>query len=168
MKTFPHKEIGAIVKAQGRDPQITDDFIEELLYTPFDDRQAFTILALLAPNLDYKNGDFNKDHLHPKSAFERRKLSAVGLNAADLEFYGDERNSILNLRFLDANENKSKLATDLADWVRVEAQRQKVTESKFCLDRQLPNPATLAFGRFREFIAERKKILGQELRSILQ
>ena len=27
-------------------------------------------MALLAPNLDYKNGDFNKDHLHPESAFK--------------------------------------------------------------------------------------------------
>ena len=35
---FPDREIGAIVKAQGRDPQITDEFIQELLYTPYGDK----------------------------------------------------------------------------------------------------------------------------------
>jgi hypothetical protein len=170
LTSFPHQEISTIVRAQGRDPQITDDFIDELLYTSYDDQQAFTILALLAPNLDYKNGDFHKDHLHPASSFQRRELSAAGLIAEDLEFYGDERNwnSILNLRYLDANENKSKQDTDLATWVRAEAQRQKTSEAKFCLDRQLPDPAMLSFDRFREFIAEWRRILGQELRRILQ
>lgn len=158
------------MKAQGRDPQITDDFIDELLYTSYDEKRAFTILALLAPNLDYKNGDFHKDHLHPASAFERDKLLAAGVEAADLEFYEDEKNwnSILNLRYLDANENKSKQDTDLAIWVRTEALRQKISEAKFCMDRQLPDPAMLSFDRFREFIAERRRILGQELRGILQ
>lgn len=170
LTSFPHQEIGAIVKAQGRDPQITDEFIDELLYTQYDDKRVFTLLALLSPHLDYKNGDFHKDHLHPASAFERRKLSKAGLNATDLEFYRDEGNwnSILNLRFLDASENKSKQDTDLKAWVHTEAERQKTSEVKFCADRQLPDPDVLGFDRFRAFIAERRRILSEELRRLLQ
>jgi hypothetical protein len=130
----------------------------------------FTIVLIrLAPNLDYKNGRFHKDHLHPESSFNQRKLAETGFSAADLEFYADERNwnTILNLRNLDANENKSKQNRDLASWVRTEAQRQNVSEAKFCADRQLP-AAFLSFSKFRDFIAERRKILGDELRAILQ
>ena len=71
LANFPDREIGTIVKAQGRDPQITDEFIQELLYTPYGDKQAFAILALLSPNLDYRNGDFHADHLHPRVRLSR-------------------------------------------------------------------------------------------------
>ena len=170
LTSFPHQEIGAKVKAQGKDPQITDEFIDELLYTAYGDKTAFTIMALLSSNLDYKNGDFHKDHLHPKSVFGKRTLLKAGFTGDDLKFYGDELNwnTILNLRFLDSNENNSKQDTALADWVHTESKRQKVSETKFCLDRQLPDPALLKFNRFRDFIGQRRIILGKELRRILQ
>jgi hypothetical protein len=167
---FPAAEIGTILRAQGKDPQVSDEFIESLLYTEYEDRQAFTILALLAPNLDYKNGDFNKDHLHPESAFKNKALSAANIATADLDFYRDRRhwNSILNLRHLDANENKSKQHSTLVDWVSKEAKRQKVSLTKFCTDRQLPDDASLLeFARFPEFVAARRKILGEQLRQLL-
>jgi hypothetical protein len=168
--SFPRQEINAVIKAQGRDPEVTDAFLDELLYTWYGDRQTFTILALLAPNLDYKNGDFHADHLHPASSFQRRKLSRSGMSDADLDFYTDAANwnTILNLRHLDANENKSKQDTDLASWVQTEAKRQKISEAKFCADRQLPDPSLLPFERFREFITERRRNLGEELRQLLK
>jgi len=168
---FPVRAIGTILREQGKDPQVTDEFIDSLLYTQYEDRQAFTILALLAPNLDYKNGDFHKDHLHPADPFkDRRKLSAAGVSASDMEFYQDPKNwnSILNLRHLDANENKSKQDSTLSDWVTKEAKRQQVSMAKFCSDRQLPTDLSLLdFLRFRDFIAERRKVPAEELRQLL-
>ena len=111
LESFPSAAIAEILRRQGKDPQITDEFIDLLLVTQKDARQAFTILALLAPNLDYKNGNFHADHLHPAAAFERRsRLTAAGVQATDIPFYQDEKNwnSILNLAHLDANENMSK------------------------------------------------------------
>lgn len=170
LTSFPHQEINAKVKAQGKDPEITDDFIDELLYTPCDNKEAFTILALLSPNLDYKDKDFHKDHLHPASAFRRKNLLNGGIPMDSFDFYedGSNWNSILNVRFLDSNENKSKQDKDLAAWVRTESKRQKVSEAKFCSDRQLPDPVLLKFNRFRDFITERRKILSKELRRILR
>jgi hypothetical protein len=167
---FPATAIETVLRTQGKDPRVTDEFIDALLYTEYEDRQAFTILALLAPNLDYKNGDFHKDHMHPKTAFENKSLRAANVAPADLEFYRDRRhwNSILNLRHLDANENKSKLASSLEDWASKEAKRQKVSLTKFCTDHQLPeDQELLEFAHFREFIGARRKILGDELRQLL-
>jgi hypothetical protein len=170
MQLFPDAAIGAILRAQGKDPQITDEFIDSLLYTKYEDRQAFTILALLAPNLDYKNGDFHIDHLHPQKAFGNKALRATNVASGDLEFYADPKhwNSILNLRHLDANENQSKQGSALSDWVSKEAKRQKVSLAKFCTDRQLPDDSSLLeFARFRDFITARGRILGERLRQLL-
>ena len=42
-------------------------FVDSLLCTQYEDTQAFTILALLAPNVDDKNGGFHKDHNQRRS-----------------------------------------------------------------------------------------------------
>lgn len=170
LQNFPVDAISDILKSHGKDPQITDEFINSLLYTQYEDRQAFIILSLLAPNLDYRNGDFNKDHLHPSSLFKRKaKLVAAGIPEGDIDFYRDAKNwnSILNLRHLDASENKSKQDRELAAWVAQEASRQKVTEVKFCLDHELPEPSLLTLSDFRKFIEERRRILSHFLRTIL-
>lgn len=167
---FPHDAIGVILKTQGKDPQITEEFIDALLYTQYEELQSFTILALLAPNLDYKNGNFHKDHLHPASAFKRKPgLTSAGVRPEDIDFYHDARNwnSILNLRFLDGNENQSKQDRKLGEWVTMEAKRQQISEAKFCSDRQIPDPSLLAFDKFRDFISDRRRLLGQQLRALL-
>jgi hypothetical protein len=167
---FPVGEIGKILAQHGKDQQVTNEFIEALLGTQYEDKQAFSILALLAPNLDYKNRDFHKDHLHPKDSFKKRQLVAAGILEADMEFYTDSVhwNSILNLRHLDANENMSKQTTPLAEWVNGEATRLHISEKEFCINRQLPDDlALLAFSRFRGFIAERRRILEAALRNVL-
>jgi hypothetical protein len=128
---FPRNAIGGILRVQGKDQQITEELIDTLLSTQFEDLQSFTILALLAPDLDYKNGNFHKDHLHPASAFKKRAArAAAGMRPEDSELYGDTDNwnGILNLRFLDANENKSKKDGSLYDWVEREAKRQMVSD----------------------------------------
>jgi Protein of unknown function DUF262 len=166
---FPAAVIATILRAQGKDPQVTDEFIDSLLYTQYEDRQAFTILALLTPELDYKNGNFHRDHLHPASKFKPKALATAGISDGDLPFYKDERNwnTILNLRHLDANENKSKQNSDLSDWVSKEAERQQISKAKFCTDHQLPPVEFLGFAEFPEFIEKRKEILRAKLREIL-
>ena len=80
----------------------------------------------------------------------------------------DNWNSILNLSHLDANENQSKTDTPLAKWTEEEAKRQKVSPSKFCSDHLLPEMDVLNFSQFPKFIQERRNILGDRLRQLLQ
>lgn len=100
----------------------------------------------------------------------RKRSSAANIAPSDLEFYKDRKNwnSILNLRHLDENENKSKQDSSLSDWVSKEAKRQKASVVKFCADRQLPDDAhLLEFTHFREFIGARREILREKLRDLL-
>jgi len=167
---FPSEAIATIVRAQGKDPQITEEFIDALLSTQYDEKQAFTILALLSPNLDYRNGNFHKDHLHPASAFKKKQLLAAGIVDGNLAIYQNPTkwNSILNLSHLDANENKAKQDKSLLDWVSAEANQQKLSMTKFCNDHLLPgDPSILEFAHFPNFITERRKLLGQRLQELL-
>jgi hypothetical protein len=126
---------------------------------------------LLAPNLDYRNGSFHKDHLHPASTFNRRQLLKAGVAESDLSFYLDPQhwNSILNLAHLDANENESKQKKPLAEWVREEVRRQKGTHAKFCVDHDLPSESgELELLGFRKFIEARRVLLGRRLKEALQ
>jgi hypothetical protein len=169
MATFPVAEIAAIVRAQGKDPQITKEFIDALLLTEKDEKQAFTILALLRPDLDFRNA-FHLDHLHPKASFSRTRLRAACVAAEQMPFYQDGRNwnSIRNLDLLDPNENQSKGDITLEDWVDNEASRRDVSRGTICADLRLPQgEGLLKLDRFPDFIEARHKILGDKLRELL-
>lgn len=168
---FPTDRIGAILQQQGKDPAISEEFLDSLLYTQYEDKQAFSVLALLAPHLDYRNGDFHKDHLHPASGFSSRKLVAAGVPSSELSFYSNPQywNSILNLSHLDSNENASKNDKPLADWATDEANRQKVPYTKFCIDRDLPSGnGELNILQFRAFTEVRRRLLRERLKAALQ
>jgi hypothetical protein len=170
LDSFPASAIGDILRAQGKDPVITDDFVNSLLATQKDDRTAFSLLAILSPNLDYKNGNFHADHLHPESAFRHQALVQAGIPASELDFYKNKVywNSILNLQHLDSNENVTKQATPLADWVQAEANRQNISTSKFCLDHNLPpDNAKLELKALQDFIAFRRERLKELLYAAL-
>lgn len=140
---FPADSISINIK-QNRD--ISDDFISDLLETQKESRIAFAILAMLYPNLDYKNNDFHLDHLHPASAFK---------TGGGHEW--KTHNSILNLQMLDANENKSKNAMSLKDWVDKEVKSGKDRNS--FLERHLIPDVDLSYSNFNDFIKSRRDLL---------
>ena len=155
MPDFPIVSINANTK---RDIGITDEFIDEVLLTQKDDIYAFSILALLYPNLDYKNNNFHKDHLHPESQFDT-------LNATDKASYGwSTYNSILNLQMLDANENMSKQNASLSVWIENEVKTQD--RNTFLTNHLIPD-VSLKIDDFGFFIEARKKILFDRLKEIL-
>jgi len=162
---FPAAEVYNQLK---RDMSVGDEFVEELLKTQKDDRYAFSILALLYPQLDYRNNDFHKDHLHPISAFNQKAIDSMGLNEETKQRFlsWEWNNSIVNLQMLDSNENKSKQDLALDEWVTYETQRK---DRVAFLDRQLiPGDLSLAFADFATFSDSRKTLLVTKLKEILK
>lgn len=141
-----------------RNLSITDDTIEELLWTQMEDKYSFSILALLYPNLDFKNNNFHKDHLHPVSQFEE-------LLEDSLKDYGWEAyNSIYNLQLLDANENMSKKDLSLSEWVNKST--SSVDRANFLESHLIPD-VDLSINNFNNFFEERKKQLISRLKELL-
>lgn len=152
---FPAQEINKEIR---KDTGISDEFIKKLLLTQKDDKYAFSLLALLFPQLDYKNNGFHKDHLHPASKYE--ELSDENKKKFNWQTY----NSIKNLQMLDANENMSKNDKDLESWVASELRlKQKDT---FLINHHIPD-VDLKLSNFDEFITRRSEILTKKLKEIL-
>lgn len=158
---FPIEKVTENTK---REMGITDEFIDEILAIQKDEVYAFSILALLYPNLDYKNNNFHKDHLHPETAF--KSLDKETQEKFEWKTY----NSILNLQMLDANENMSKQGVDLLGWVRVQTTNGDL--NKFLDDHLIPNQPDksdngLLLVDFPTFIQNRKIILTNKLKMLL-
>lgn len=165
---FPKQLIIEKLKGTTKDMSMDYDYIDNILLTQKDDRLAFSILSLLYPNLDYKNGNFHKDHLHPEDFFKKDEyLKLNNIDEEKYQFYKDSLNwnSILNLQLLDANENMSKQDKSLKEWIEYEANKQSCTIEKFCDDHVIPYK--LEFSDFEEFINERRKILRIKLKSLI-
>lgn len=155
MMVFP---VESINKNMRRDIGSAEEFINEILATQKNDAYAFSILALLYPNLDYKNNNFHKDHMHPETSFK-------SLSEKDAEQYGWKvYNSILNLQMLDANENMSKQGLSLLSWVEKEVKSQD--RHQFLNTHVIPD-VSLALDDFGAFIEARRTALSDQLRNIL-
>lgn len=155
LNDFPVKEINTEIKKL---TDVGDDFIEELLLTQKDSRYSFPILAMLYPDMDYKNNNFHQDHLHPASTYDQLKQEHKD------KFGWTVYNSILNLQMLDSNENMSKNATPLDSWIT--EQTKNKDKDRFIESHLIPK-VDYSLGNFDTFIIERKKILIEKLKNIL-
>jgi len=155
MLSFPVSEINSNIK---RDIAISTEFVDDVLSTQKDDVYAFSILSILYPNIDYKNNNFHKDHLHPESKFNE-------LVDTDKEKYGWwTYNSILNIQMLDANENMSKQDVDLLTWVAKEIEtKEKIS----FLENHIIPDKSLKLEDFSLFIEARKILLREKLMMLL-
>ncbi|MCD4676220.1 MAG: hypothetical protein K8S18_09545, partial [Desulfobacula sp.] len=154
--SFPSEDINTEIK---RITDIGDDFIEKLLLTQKGSQYSFSILSLLYPDLDYKNNNFHQDHLHPEASYSN-------ISDKEKEIYSWKiYNSIHNLQMLDANENMSKNAMDLKDWVNKETKNSDL--KRFMNNHIIPQNINLELSNFTQYITERKVLLIDKLKAIL-
>ena len=66
---FPAQEIMDAFKSESKNYSIDDDFITGLLEAQKDSNEAFYLLRLLYPKLDYQDPNLHQDHLHPATYF---------------------------------------------------------------------------------------------------
>ena len=153
--SFPAQKINSELK------KISDvgiDYVEELLMSRKDHRYTFSILAMLYPNLDYRNNNFHQDHLHPAALFDCLKQE-------DKDKYGWEvYDSVLNLQMLDANENESKNAQPLEEWIAKQTNANNL--DKFLENHLIPN-VNFSLDNFAEFIEKRKTMLIERLVALI-
>lgn len=153
---FPSTEINKEIK---KIIDIGDDYIEDLLLTQKDSQYSFPILALLYPDMDYKNNNFHQDHLHPAANFN-------DIYDKDNENYSWKiYNSILNLQMLDANENMSKNAMSLSGWIEKETATSDL--KRFMESHIIPQNISLELTNFTEYMIARKALLMNKLKLIL-
>lgn len=159
---FPFKDIATEFAADpSKNLSFDDAFIEELLKTQYESGEAYLILSLLYPHLDYFNQDTHKDHMHPADFFRKLKDNVNLIPKTDLAFYDDASNwnSILNLQMLNSSLNSSKSDKSLKDWTNL----NKIDFNANII----PVGIDLGIINFKQFIEERKKLLVDKIKGLI-
>lgn len=147
---FPSDTLSSAIR---QPTEINDEYIDAHILTIHKDNKfAFAILALLYSNLDYRN-TFHKDHIHP---------FVLCQNAG---YDWEEYDTILNLQMLDANENMSKNAKELKEWV--ESETTSETRDSFLKSHLIPD-VNLELDNFPEYIEERRKLLHERIKDLFK
>lgn len=159
---FPFQEIVSEFAADpSKNLTFDDAFIDELLKTQYEAGEAYLILSLLYPYLDYFNQNTHKDHLHNADFFRKIKDNISHVPPTELDFYKDAGNwnSILNLQMLNSSLNGSKNDKSLKDWV---------AQNNIDLDTHIiPKNISLDISNFKQFIGERKKLLITKIKALV-
>ena len=147
---------------------IDDEFLEYIMLYRKNEPETFAILSLLYPNLDYKNNDFHKDHIHAQNLYkeykkigEGRKIKDPNYNYLSFELY----DALPNLQMLDAHLDAAKQDKPLEQWVKENCKNE--SDRKDFLKRHLIPDVDLSLENFGNFYEERKKLLIGELKNIL-
>jgi uncharacterized protein with ParB-like and HNH nuclease domain len=138
-----------------------DAYIDELLKTQYESSEAYLILSLLYPDLDYFNQNTHKDHLHPAVFFKKLKVDTLPISEETLHYFKDNVywNSILNLQMLNGSMNTSKNDASLMNWV----EHQNID-----LNTQLiPEKVSLDIINFPSFIEARKELLKAKIKNLV-
>lgn len=158
---FPFTDIVSEFAADpSKNLTFNDAFIDELLKTQYESGEAYLILSLLYPQLDYFNQDTHKDHLHNADFFRKINTNIASVPSTDVDFYKELNNwnSILNLQMLNSSLNSSKNDKPLKDWV---------AENKIDFNTHIiPQGISLEISNFKQFIEQRKKLLITKIKAL--
>jgi hypothetical protein len=161
---FPVDRIADVVRAGGRSTRFEPGEVEELLDYKYGGPYTFAVLALLHPNLDFRQ-KFHQDHVHPRSHFSAAQLARRGIPATERDDYVDAADRIGNLQLLEGPPNMEKSSEEFAKWLAKtypgSAKRQAY------MDRNHIPDVGLAFSDFLEFYEERRKLLLAALYAVL-
>ena len=161
-KKFPAQELmDAFKNDPARKYSFDDEFLDGLLEAQKDSNDAFYVLHLLYPNLDYYNQDFHQDHLHPATTFYDSDKLVASIPETDRDFAADVKNwnSVANLQLLNGLMNESKNDSPLAEWV-----------SKNNIDKKtlfVNDTTSLDIKDFKAFIVDRKSVLKEYIKKIV-
>lgn len=162
-KSFPSSTIkSAFATDPSRNYTFDNEFIYGLLESQKDTSDAFYVLTLLQPNLDYYNQDFHQDHLHPASVFYDEKKMKSFIPESDWAFASNKKNwnSVLNLQLLKGTLNSKKNDQPLDLW----ASENKIGKKEL----YVKDTTSLKIQDFKSFITDRKECLKEKLYEVIK
>ena len=114
---FSYAEMESAFARIGRPLRFEEEELDDLLDRKFGSGPAFSVLALLYPDVDFSNR-FHMDHIFPRARFTAKKLREAGVDPENIATYQDCRDRIANLQLLPGPENLAKGIAMPAKWIR--------------------------------------------------
>ncbi len=141
---FNMKNLQNVVIVGDRNFVVNDEIIDSWFNENKGD-YTFMILSILYPCANISSHIYHQDHMHPES-----KLSKI-------EKFKDNRNKLANLQLLPGEENESKQAMELEEWLK------RYPNEK---DIYLPD-CSLSINNYNEFLEKRKELMKAKLIEML-
>lgn len=117
---FPHNELFAVIRQEGRDPYLDEDSIDELLEVTYNDRRAFMLLSLIYDFVRLDTEHFHVDHIYPRTLMRKSKLVSKGFDDETAEQIEDRANRLPNLWLLQGTENLEKSKKLPREWIELQ------------------------------------------------
>lgn len=163
---FPLIEIINYYKGRSKNISFSDDDIENILELDYGTPRTYCALTLLYPSLNY-SFKYHQDHIHPKSFFNKRKLTALGIEDDEQKQEFISRfNKLPNLQLLQANLNVEKNDKQFKNWLE-ELYSNPNDVQTFLMQNHIKSDTSLEFEDFINFIAERRSTLKEKLQGVL-
>ena len=163
--SFPVEKIIDKFKGTNKSLIFTEEDVETLLYSKYGQGHTFSILALIYPNLDYRN-KFHQDHIFPKSWFTLASLRKKKIEDEKMEVYLNNFNYLGNLQLLEGLPNEEKSNKDFKEWVEKtysnDEEKRNYKNQHF-----IPKDISLDFNNFGEFVEQRNDMIKTHLMKIL-
>nr|QGT49690.1 hypothetical protein Melaina855_0770 [uncultured Candidatus Melainabacteria bacterium] len=140
---------------------LDEDFITGLLESQKDTNDAFYVLHLLYPDIDYYNQGIHQDHMHPATIFIDDNKFYSNIPQEDQAFARDPKNwnSVLNLQFLNEHKNEQKGQTPLIKW----AKENNISKNQLYIKEN----TSIDIKDFKQFINDRKTKLKEYMQNLL-
>lgn len=163
---FPLEEIIEYYRGKRKSISFVEDDIENILELEYGSARAYCALTLLYPSLNY-SFKYHQDHIHPKSYFNRRKLSALGIdNEEQKNEFISRFNKLSNLQLLQSNSNIEKSDKHFEEWLN-EMYSNSNDKNTFLIQNHISTNASIKFNDFIEFYELRRVVLKTQLRNLL-
>lgn len=163
---FPADAIVKALRGAPRSMTFGEEELDGVLEGKFTNAYTFSTLALLYPNLDFRN-EFHVDHIHPRSHFTKAQLTRRGI--ADPEQvieYQDRFDLIANLQLLGGTENLEKSSKPFADWIK-EAYPEEIVRRDYCRRHYIPEHQDASFANFLDFYEERRALMRDAMKRVV-
>ncbi|MDR7074727.1 DUF262 domain-containing protein [Fictibacillus barbaricus] len=165
LTNFPYVLLKENLKVTNKTLKFTEEEVENLLWTKYGNRYAFSVLSLLYPNLDYKN-NFHQDHIFPKSLLKSRaKLKREGISQKTIDYAVENYDYVGNLQLIEGIPNLEKSNKKFDEWLNIicisDQEKATYREKHFIPD------INLSLDNFEDFMVEREKTIREKLLKIL-
>ncbi len=162
---FPLTEIVNEFRGSNKSLVFTHDDVETLLHAEYGGSEAFSILAVLYPDVDFNNR-FHQDHIFPKTFFKKSQFKKKDIKEDEHEFYLKNYNRIGNLQLLEGQSNEEKSNKDFKEWFE-KTYKSKDEQEDFKRKNLIPTNLSLDFTNFKEVFEKRNELITEKLNRVL-
>jgi hypothetical protein len=162
---FPIEAIEQTMLTSGKSLRFEPEEVEDLAETPYGNRRAFPILALLYTGANVQQSVYHEDHIFPRSRFTRARLLKSGVPESQVDEFIEYSNLLPNLQLLPGAANTQKQAVLPLEWWSKAEPDEQARRALFAAHHMHDLPADITdFVTF--YIARRDRML-HRLRELL-